>query len=386
MKGTARRGLTVVEDDQAAVDLRRSIKNQSENIMIVDMIRNDMGRIASPGTVEASDLFEIERFPTVLQMVSTVDCKTTASISEIMRALFPCASITGAPKVRTMQIINELETALRGIYTGSIGYLEPGRNAWFNVAIRTVMIDKQLATAEYGIGGGIVWDSTAENEYEESLTKAAILTLDRPEFELLETILWDGEAGYFLLDRHLGRLSGAARYFGVPFSNNDCRLKLGKCGRELGDKVGRIRLLLAANGEITLGVHDFDSSAIGKPWKLTLALNPIDKKNIFLYHKTTMRDVYEEAKDAVRWSDDVLLWNENGEVTESTIANVVIERDGKKVTPSVKCGLLAGVFRGFLLDHGEIEKSVITVEDVKNADKIWLINSVRKWIPAELVV
>lgn len=384
MKGTAKRRLTVAEDNQACADLSRSAKNKSENIMIVDMIRNDMGRIAIPGTVKTSNLFEVERFPTVLQMVSTVESKTTASITEIMRALFPCASITGAPKVRTMQIINELEKTPRGIYTGSIGYLEPGRNAWFNVAIRTVMINKKSARVEYGVGGGIVWDSTAENEYQESLTKAAILTSDRPEFELLETLLWDGEADFFLLDRHLDRLSGSACYFGIPFCRNDCRMQLETCGRGLGYKTSRVRLLIAENGSITISASDFGSSAILEPWRVALAVDPVDKTDIFLYHKTTSRNVYEQAKEAVSGFDDVLLWNEKGEITESTIANIVMERNGKKITPPVECGLLAGVFRNYLLDYGDIEEGIITIDDIKNADKIWLINSVRKWVPAKL--
>ena len=384
MKGTAKRGLTVAEDDQACVELSRSVKNQSENIMIVDMIRNDMGRIATPGTVEVSALFEIERFPTVLQMVSTVESKTSASISEIMQALFPCASITGAPKVRTMQIINELEKEPRGIYTGSIGYLAPDRKAWFNVAIRTVMIDKESAKAEYGIGGGIVWDSTAENEYQESLTKAAILTADRPEFELLETLLWEGNIGYFLLDRHLERLNGSARYFGFRFSLDDCRQQLEMFGNELGNRTSRVRLLVTENGDIKITAQNYDISVSEQPWRVVLAAAPVDIKDMFLYHKTTKRNIYKQAKDLAPEFDDVILWNYDGEVTESTIANIVIEKNGRKVTPYIKSGLLAGVFRGYLLDCGQIEEAIVTIDDLKNADRLWLINSVRKWVPVVL--
>ncbi len=386
MKGTAKRGLTVADDDLAATELSCSAKNQSENVMIVDMIRNDMGRIAEPGTVHVSDLFEVERFPTVLQMVSTVESRSSVSISEIMQALFPCASITGAPKVRTMQIINELEKKPRGIYTGSIGYLAPDRKAWFNVAIRTVMIDKDSAKAEYGIGGGIVWDSTAENEYQESLTKAAILTSDRPDFELLETLLWDSEAGFFLLDHHLARLNDSARYFGIKFCLDDCRQQLETFGNGLGNKVSRVRLLITEDGRITISASDYDNSANAQPWRIVLALNPVDTNNIFLYHKTTNRHIYEQAKELVPGFDDVLLWNDKYEVTESTIANIVIEKNGRKVTPYIKCGLLAGVFRGVLVDCGEIEEDMVAIDDVKSADHIWLINSVRKWVPATLVV
>ena len=380
MKGTAKRGLTVDADDQACVDLQCSAKNQAENVMIVDMIRNDMGRIAQAGTVQTSNLFEVERFPTVLQMVSTVVSMTTASLSEIMQALFPCASITGAPKVRTMQIIKELEQEARGIYTGSIGYIAPGRKAWFNVAIRTVMIDKEAMRAEYGVGGGVVWDSTAESEYQESLTKAAILTTYRPDFSLLETILWDGEAGYFLLDRHLARLHGSARYFGIDLSIDNCRQQLEELGVELGAESSRVRLLVDSCGDVVITAFDFDPVAVDAPWRVTFAKEAVDIDDIFLYHKTTRRTVYQQAKEAVSDFDDVLLWNEAGEVTESTIANIVVERDGKKVTPPIKCGLLAGVFRGELLERGDIEEGIITIDDVKNSDQVWIINSVRKWV------
>ncbi len=213
MKGTAPRGRTLAED-QALIDwLHHSEKNRAENVMIVDMIRNDLGRIAAIGSIHVPRLFDIERYPTVLQMTSTVNAETEAGFPEIMAALFPCASITGAPKVRTMQIIAALEGTPRGLYTGCIGYLAPGRQAQFNVAIRTVTIDRLSSQAEYGVGGGIVWDSEGEDEYQECKIKARVLAQAPPAFDLLETMLWEPESGYFLLQEHLSRLAASAEYF-----------------------------------------------------------------------------------------------------------------------------------------------------------------------------
>ena len=175
MKGTAVRGLTPLEDDENVAWLQQSEKNRAENVMIVDMIRNDMGRVAETGSVQVPSLFDVERYPTVLQMTSTVTANTTASITEIFQAMYPCASITGAPKVRTMELIRELEPQARGVYTGAIGYIAPDRQAQFNVAIRTVTVDREKETAVYNVGSGVVWDSDAQEEYEECLLKAKVL-------------------------------------------------------------------------------------------------------------------------------------------------------------------------------------------------------------------
>ncbi|MBM4427144.1 MAG: aminodeoxychorismate synthase component I, partial [Chloroflexi bacterium] len=219
MKGTVKRGRTTAEDASTSDWLRASIKNRAENVMIVDMIRNDIGRIAEIGSVHVPELFTIEKYPTLFQMTSTVRAKTKASVTEIFSALFPCASITGAPKISTMNIIAELETNPRRIYCGSIGYIAPNRKARFNVAIRTALVDKQNSTAEYGLGGGIVWDSTSADEYSEALLKARVLTNPpQKEFSLFETLLWTPEEGYFLLERHVARMEDSADYFQYPFS------------------------------------------------------------------------------------------------------------------------------------------------------------------------
>lgn len=380
MKGTTQRGRSAQEDRERAQQLRDSAKNQAENVMIVDMIRNDMGRIAVPGSVLPERLFDLERYPTVWQMVSTVSAQTHASLSEIMTALFPCASITGAPKPRTMDIITREESTPRRIYTGTIGYLAPERRAQFNVAIRTVLVDARHNLAEYGVGGGIVWDSESGDEYEECWLKARVLTQKQPDFQLLETILWTREAGFFLLDRHLERLSQSADYFGYRISRPDIRAALETYVTEQTTHPAlRIRLLISHHGKVTLEAVPFDPESAGQPARVRLAASPVDPADRFLYHKTTHRTVYEAAKSDVPDCDDVLLWNAAGELTESTIANVVVEREGKRLTPPVRCGLLPGTFRAECLARGEISEAVIHLEDLSHANKIYLINSVRKW-------
>ncbi|NTW12279.1 MAG: aminodeoxychorismate synthase component I, partial [Anaerolineales bacterium] len=220
MKGTVKRGRTTLEDKEQAEWLRSSEKNRAENVMIVDMIRNDLGRIARIGSVHVPGLFTTEKYPTLWQMTSTVKAEISASVTNIIKALFPCASITGAPKVSTMKIIAELETTPRKIYTGSIGYIAPSRKATFNVAIRTALVDRETQTAGYGVGGGIVWDSTSTDEYAEALLKAHVLTGSTPQFSLLETMLWTPDEGFFLCEKHIARVLDSAEYFSFPISDD----------------------------------------------------------------------------------------------------------------------------------------------------------------------
>ncbi len=384
MKGTAGRGLTIDEDRAQAQTLRDSAKNRAENVMIVDMIRNDIGRVAIPGSVVPHHLFDVERYPTLWQMVSTVSAQTHASLTDIMTALFPCASITGAPKPRTMDIIAREETTPRRIYTGTIGYIAPGRRAQFNVAIRTVLVDRTAGLAEYGTGGGIIWDSESGAEYEECRIKAAILTERQPVFQLLETLLWNSGSGFFLLERHLDRMAGSAEYFEFPYSQREVINRLESAVSDYfkqhpGPGDLRIRLLLARDGSITVEPLPFDPIPPGRKATVRLAASPVDDTHRFLYHKTTHRMVYEQARAACPGCDDVLLWNKKGELTESTIANIVVELDGRRVTPPVSCGLLPGTFRAECLARGEIEEAVIRIEDLHRGTRLWLINSVRQW-------
>jgi len=385
MKGTAHRGLTIDQDEENALTLRNSDKNRAENVMILDMIRNDMGKIAEPGTVEVPALFEVETHPTVLQMTSTVECRTVAGFSDIVTALFPCASVTGAPKVRTMQIINRLEGRPRGLYTGTMGYLLPNRRARFNVAIRTVEIDRDAEYAEYGVGSGVVWDSVADDEYRECLLKAEVLTAENPDFELLETMLWDPDQGFFLLDGHLRRLSRSAAYFGFPLRIDDLRRHLQRLEVSMSDMAHRVRVLLSRTGEWNVEAHPLAAESRDEPLVVGLAQRPVLSTDVFLHHKTTHRCAYEEAKLG-RPYDDVILFNERGEITESTFANIVIKRGSELITPLLTSGLLNGVFRQKLVDEGLIKEDIIYVKEFCESHNIFLINSVRKWIPATLKI
>lgn len=380
MKGTAPRGCTLAEDRQLARELRLSEKNRAENIMIVDMVRNDLGRVAIPGTVRVPHLFRVERFHTVLQMTSVVTADTRATLPELFAALFPCASITGAPKVRAMQIIAGEEKTPRGVYTGAIGVVAPGGGcARFNVAIRTTVFDQGHDTAEYGVGGGIVWDSSVSGEYAECLTKARVLTAATPEFQLLETLLWTPGRGYVLLDYHLRRLRQSARYFRFRLQPGAVRQRLAATASAWSATAGaqRVRLLLGRDGALSVTATPFHRARPRRPWRLAWAPSPVPAESPFLYHKATQRAVYEAARRACPDADDVILWNARGEVTETTIANLAVKLAGRWVTPPVACGLLPGTLRERLLARGWLTEQVVTRDDLQRADGLLLFNSVR---------
>jgi len=384
MKGTTGRGLWLEDDEVKAQRLLHSEKDRAENVMIVDMVRNDLGRIARTGSVRVDQLFELERYPTLWQLTSTVSARTSAGFTDILRALFPAASITGAPKARAMQIIADQERHPRGVYTGCIGYLDPGRKARFNVAIRTAVIDRASQQVEYGVGSGIVWDSRSAAEYKECVLKARIVTDAPPPFELLETLLWEPETGYFLLDEHMDRLRDSARYLDVDLDPAVVREALLAIIPPACNAPQRVRLLVDRKGSATVQVTALDPTST-QPVRLAIARDPIKIHNPFLYHKTTHRSMYETAKAAFPACDDVVLWNEAGEVTETTIANIVVEQAGRLLTPPRRCGLLAGVFRQSMLDSGQISEAVITVEGLRSAVRIFVVNSVRRWRIATLV-
>lgn len=382
MKGTRPRGLFPAQDREAARNLVESEKDRAENIMIVDLIRNDLGRICIPGSVVVDDLFRAERYETVWQMTSTVSGKTRARMTEVFSALFPSGSVTGAPKVRTMQIIHEVEPLPRGVYCGSVGYWLPGQTAEFNVAIRTAVLNTQTSEVVYHVGGGVTWDSTSEGEYAECMVKAAVLSHARPPFELLESLLWEGE--YFLLDLHLDRIEASAEYFGFTFSRDAVRELLQETASSLAARStpAKVRVLLAHDGRLRVDVVAV-SPALHV--RLGFARAPVNQGDVFLYHKTTFRNVYDSARASRPDCDDVLLWNSRGEVTESTTANLVAELNGQLMTPPVECGLLAGTLRAHLLGSGEIVERVLTRQDILSASRLYLINSVRKWIDVTLV-
>ncbi|MCB8984016.1 MAG: aminodeoxychorismate synthase component I [Ardenticatenaceae bacterium] len=384
MKGTAVRGRTTAEDAANAAWLRQSEKNRAENVMIVDMIRNDMGRVAATGSVAVPELFAVEQYPTVLQMTSTVTARTAAGLGDVLRAMYPCASITGAPKVRTMQIIRELEGGPRGVYTGAIGFVAPGRRAQFNVAIRTVVVDRTRETAVYGVGSGVVWDSDPAAEYAECLLKAQVLRTRRPQFDLLESLLWEPDGGYFLLERHVARLLDSATYFDFAVAETAVRAALSELAAELTEAC-KVRLTLGRNGRIQLATEPLAAGQLPEPVRLGLAQQPVASDNVFLCHKTTHRQVYAAARESRPDCDEVILWNERGELTEAGSSNLVLELDGGLWTPPAACGLLPGTLRAEMLANGRVREKVLYLEDLARASQIYLLNSVRGWRPAEMI-
>jgi len=282
-----------------------------------------------------------------------------------------------------MNIISELEQEPREVYCGAIGFITPDKEAIFNVPIRTVMIEHKSGQATYGVGGGITWDSTTEGEYQEILAKASLLKENRPEFQLLESLLLN-QSNYFLLEEHLNRLKNSAQYFGFRCNLADVNNTLDEFSKQNHNGELKVRLLIAKNGNITI-----EGNSLKHPeaaLKVLLANKPIEKDNLFLYHKTTNREIYSQFQ-VQKPADifDVLLWNEDGELTEFINGNVVLEIDGSLWTPSLKSGLLAGTFREMLLKNGEIREKTLTIADLQKSTKIWFINSVRKWLEVQLI-
>ncbi len=385
MKGTIRRGRWLDEDNQMAQRLAASPKDRAENVMIVDLLRNDVGRVAVPGSVKVTRLFDLERYETLWQMTSTIEASLRSNVdfAELMARLFPCGSITGAPKIRTMEIIRELERFPRGVYTGTLGFLRPDGSAVFNVAIRTIVIDSDEGVATFGVGGGITYDSTAEREYEECLVKSSFLGSRPVEFQLLESMLLE-DGSFFLLERHLARMKASATYFGFSFPEARIRFELERIARANAHGSWKTRLLVSRGGEVRIETHKRENPS-GKPLVVALAAKPVTPSDRFLFHKTTNRAVYDEAIAARSDCDDVILWNEAGEITESTIANVVISVDGRFYTPPRESGLLAGTLREELLAAGKVSERVIRKADLSEAGEIFLINSVSGWRRALLV-
>ena len=382
MKGTAKRGRWEEEDKQQIDHLVESEKERAENLMIVDLLRNDLGRVAVPGSIHVPRLFEIETYPTVHQMTSTINATLLedTSIFQIFQALFPCGSITGAPKVRTMEYIAALETSARNIYCGALGYITPKKEAVFNVPIRTVMMDHRTGEAVYGTGGGVTWDSTPEAEFRELQTKAQFLTEKRPEFELLETMKLE-EGRFPLLEYHLNRAGKSSAYFNRPFNDADIRNQADKLASEHPEGVYKVRLLLDAAGHGKLTITPISEPPLKV--KASLAAEPVNEHDVFLFHKTTHRQVYDRHNRNDVFT--VLLWNQKNELTEFTMANLVVKYQGEFFTPPVSSGLLAGTYREKLLEEGIIKERELAKEDLGNFEELWMINGLRGWVRVELV-
>jgi para-aminobenzoate synthetase/4-amino-4-deoxychorismate lyase len=389
MKGTARRGRWLAEDEAIAEGLVASPKERAENAMIVDLLRNDLGRVCRAGTVAVERMFEPERYETVWQLTSTVAGRLEPGtrLVDVFRALFPSGSVTGAPKVRTTRIIADLEDSPRGPYCGAIGYLAPPGSgeprAIFNVAIRTVVLDTRTEVAEYGVGGGITYDSSAAAEFEEVLAKARVLTAARPAFELFETLASEPGSGLRHLAEHLERLGASARYFGFRLDPEAAVAALKAAAAER-TAPSVVRLALGRDGTLRTDVRPLAPDD-GRAVRVALDPEPVDPRDVWLFHKTTRRTPYDRRRERRPDVDDVILVNDLGEVTESTIANLAVRLGDRWVTPPIDSGLLPGTYRGVLVREGRLEERPVTVAELRSAAEIALVSSVRGWRRAELV-
>jgi para-aminobenzoate synthetase/4-amino-4-deoxychorismate lyase len=386
MKGTAPRGRWPAEDRTVAEHLLASAKDRAENAMIVDLLRNDLGRVARTGSVSWADAFEVERYETVWQLTTTVSAalRPEAGVTDVFRALFPSGSVTGAPKVRTMEIIGEIEDAPRGVYCGAVGYLAPGDSprARFNVAIRTVSVDTASGTAEFGVGGGITWGSDAANEYEEVVAKARVLTARRPAFELLETMRFEPGDGVRHLDRHVTRLLASADYFRFDVDERVVREAVEKGVASAPDRPCRVRLSLSRDGTVRVVCTPLAPGADAV--RIAIDDEPQDPRDVFLFHKTSLRSRYREAADRHPDVDDVVMVNDRGEVTESTIANLAVRIEELWWTPPLACGLLPGIGREVALEEGRLSERRITVDEARSAEELALVSDTRGWRRAVL--
>ncbi len=374
MKGTAPRHVDPAADRAAGEALAASEKDRAENLMIVDLLRNDAGRIARPGSVRVPELFAVEPWRTVWQMTSAVECETRpeAGLAEVFAALFPCGSVTGAPKVEAMKAIRDLEPGPRGVYCGALGVVLPGGEARFNVAIRTVVVDGERGIAECGIGSGIVADSTAVGERDEWRVKQRFLREACPDYELFETLLLR-HGRYRLRREHLARIAASARALGFVWDPDRAEAALDALAAARPAGHWRVRLRLTMDGAVSLDHEPFVRERGTQT--VALAARPVDADDPRLRHKTSRRRIYDER--AIPGAFDTLLWNERGEATEFTRGNLVARLDGRLVTPPASCGLLPGTFRAALLARGTIAEQAVTLEDLERAGALWFVNALR---------
>ena len=378
MKGTTQRGLTDQEDLAQASWLEQDPKNRSENMMIVDLLRNDMNRISEVGSEHVERLCQVEQYSTVWQMTSTIKSQLREDVDlvEIFRSLFPCGSITGAPKIATMEIIKNLEPQPRGVYCGTIGLLLPNGRRIFNVAIRTIQLYKGQAI--YGVGGGITWDSTWESEYREVHQKAAVLYRKQARFQLITTGKISQKQLQFE-DQHLERLTKASRYFAYPFNPEDLRQKIEEECRVCDvNQDYRLRISLSKSGEIELSrqiLIPLSSSFC----KAKLCLQKADLNQAFTYFKTTHRPHLRLGEQ------EKIYHNKSGELLETSIGNLALKINGKLYTPPISQGILPGIYRQHLLETGQVEEKVLTVPDLDQAEAVYGCNAVRGLYELEVI-
>jgi para-aminobenzoate synthetase/4-amino-4-deoxychorismate lyase len=383
MKGTAPRGRTTAEDRQIAAALAADPKNRSENVMIVDLLRNDLGKICETGFVTTKSLFDVERHPSLFQMTSTIEgsLQKGTGFADIMTALFPSGSVTGTPKIRAMEILAGLESGPRGVYCGAIGYTSPKGAAVFSVPIRTLQKKSGDKNWRYRVGSGIVWDSSAREEWKECLNKCDFLIDHKPAFRIFESLLFVEEGRFRFLKEHWQRLSDSAGYFNFPADRSEwdktvnavyTKLKTSKQRHKVGiflDKAG-----------IFAWDHDvLSDKTISESNKIIISKKLLDPSNIFLFHKTDYRPWYAPAVSAIRGKKvfDVIHVNKWGEITEGARSNIFVKIRGKLYTPPVECGLLPGVLRGRLIKSGKCSEKILHLKDLQKAGEVYCGNSVR---------
>ena len=398
MKGTARRGRWPAEDRARAAALFDSPKERAENVMIVDLLRNDLGRVAQVGSVQVTDLLGLERYPTVWQLTSTVRATLRPDVTfvDVMHALFPCGSITGAPKLAAIAAIAAIEPEPRGVYCGAIGWLAPAKNtasaatntapaARFSVGIRTAVINARTGSLEYGAGGGITIDSEPAAEFDELRSKHRILTHPAATASILETMLWTPADEIELLELHLDRMERSAEYFAHPFVRDTVRTTiLAVCTSRASTSPLMVRAMLNPHGKLDIELRDAPT-VTGNPVRLAIHHQPIDNNDPRWYHKTTDRARYQLAKDDHPLADDVVLVNEHGLVTETTIYALAALVDGVWVTPPIEDGCLPSVATRAAVAHHELTRSSISVDQLRRASALKVGNAVRGWQLAVLV-
>ncbi len=385
MKGTLHRGKTVAEDMELARFLRSDPKNRAENVMIVDLLRNDLGRLCETGSVCVPELFSVERYQTLFQMISTVKGRLGRDRDwfSLVKNLFPCGSVTGAPKIRTMQIIAELESSPRDVYTGSIGYISPHGESCLSVAIRTVILEG--GRGELGIGSGVTMDSDPEGEFDECVLKAEFLKKPSGEFDLIETLKWEPGQGYFLLERHLDRLMNSAEFFFFWVQKDKVLSRLLQAARDFDMVPHRVRLTISRNGKIEISHSRLQKT----PTQVSFDISreKVDPDDLFLFHKTTRRSLFdrEHARAGSQGLFDTLFLNSKGQLTQGAITNIFVKTDRGFLTPALESGLLPGTLRQELIERGEVREAVLMPDDLLRAKEVYLGNSVRGLLQAKLI-